>query len=483
MSKRLNYLILTVIVCVFSLPLRAVEPPDNQPTSFATFTVKPWRATMAYWPSAGGADGYLVIRNTNGITPVFSRSLLQGEMFDGNKVIYRNVGSMLIDTEVVAGETYYYFVYAYNLLGDSCVLALGEPLKGTIKIPETIQDAVKYFDGISPEKPGFLTQLQSRLINHRMLNYSSFGFDIANYIYLRDTTMGKKYIVCHYSNDTTIFTPLFSFQDLDFSREHVMPRSWMPTGGSTDQMDGADYHNLLLIRHNEVNSVRSNYPFDSVHTLISSFKSGKLGRNKAGNMVYEVQNSAKGDVARCIFYMMTAYNSSGGKNWGLDNLPSLGPQQDMEVLLKWHQQDPPDAEERSRHAMVAESQDNRNPFIDFPYWACYIDFRKMQMRTVPDAECVAQLAYLNNPASVDISQHIVWYPNPSTSGVFQLQTQFTHFAEDDLHIEVYDLKGQKQAYTWDKQSQTLQLKGVSSGLYKIKLRMGMHYATASLAVE
>lgn len=472
----------SVFFSVFIIsPLSAVEPPDKHPTSLSFFIVKPWRTNLSFQPS--NADGYLILRNTSGLTPVLSRNPQKGEMLNGNKVIHRSLGTLITDIEVISGQTYYYFVYAYNLLGDSCIFAVGEPLKGSVYIPETALDAVKYFDGISPENPNFLTQLQNKLKNHVLLNYTSFGFDLANFIYIKDTTQNRKYIVCHYSNDTTIFTPAFSFQNLDFSREHVMPRSWMPTGGNTDQLDGADYHNLLLIRNDVVNNVRSNYPFDSVHTLISSFKSGKLGRNKAGNIVYEVQNSAKGDVARCLFYMMTAYNTSGGKNWGLNNLPSLGPQQDLELLLKWHQQDPPDAEERSRHAMVAESQGNRNPFIDFPFWACYIDFRQMQMRAEPDAACIAQLAPLNHVFPTDISKHFIWFPNPSANGVFQLQTPFVHFSESVNQIEVYNQLGQRQSYLWDIKSNTLQIVRANPGVYTIKIRMGMHYASANLYVE
>jgi hypothetical protein len=73
--------------------------------------------------------------------------------------------------------------------------------------------------------------------------------------------------------------------------------------------------------------------------------------------------------------MSVCYNGINANNW------SLPADQGLTVLLKWHQQDPPSAEEIARHEYIASIQKNRNPFIDFPSWAFLIDFKTMNLAT------------------------------------------------------------------------------------------------------
>ncbi len=73
---------------------------------------------------------------------------------------------------------------------------------------------------------------------------------------------------------------------------------------------------------------------------------------KIGFKQAEPRNEAKGDVARAIFYMHSEYG-----------LPIVG---SLPMLKKWHQMDPPDAEDKARNDRIEALQGNRNTFIDNP---------------------------------------------------------------------------------------------------------------------
>jgi hypothetical protein len=69
--------------------------------------------------------------------------------------------------------------------------------------------------------------------------------------------------------------------------------------------------------------------------------------------------------------MAACYHGIGGLNW---SIPS---QQNVDLLKQWHQMDPPDDFEIARNEFIAQTQGNRNPFIDFPQWVNRINFRNM----------------------------------------------------------------------------------------------------------
>jgi hypothetical protein len=53
--------------------------------------------------------------------------------------------------------------------------------------------------------------------------------------------------------------------------------------------------------------------------------------------------------------------------WNLTiNTSTVG---DLDLLLRWHMQDPVDDFERNRNEVIYNSQNNRNPFIDHPEFA------------------------------------------------------------------------------------------------------------------
>ena len=145
-----------------------------------------------------------------------------------------------------------------------------------------------------------------------------------------------------------------------WNREHVWPQSlsngnWGTDGGGTD---------ILHIRptYNKTNETRGSAKYGNNN------KSGPYYYNEmlagyTGGSYFEPIDQIKGDVARTIMYMWTAY--TGYKGYSTLNILSVF--ESYDTLLKWHTQDKPDLLEGNRNNYAEKSiQKNRNPFVDHP---------------------------------------------------------------------------------------------------------------------
>ncbi|MDE6333964.1 MAG: endonuclease [Muribaculaceae bacterium] len=164
-----------------------------------------------------------------------------------------------------------------------------------------------------------------------------------------------------------------------YNREHSFPKSWFD---DKKPMYSDAFH--LYPTDGRVNGQRSNYPYGECAggtTLpgSGSVKAlGRLGKSTfAGysGTVFEPDDEYKGDFARSYFYMCAAYNSRFA-TWHSDmlagnNYPGFKPWA-VELLLKWHRQDPVSKKELDRQEAVYARQRNRNPFIDHPELAEHI---------------------------------------------------------------------------------------------------------------
>lgn len=79
--------------------------------------------------------------------------------------------------------------------------------------------------------------------------------------------------------------------------------------------------------------------------------------------------SFKGDVARSVLYMAIRYNGLAVVNGFPETVGEFG---DLQTILDWHRNDPPDDFEMNRNNVVYNWQMNRNPFIDEPELVEYI---------------------------------------------------------------------------------------------------------------
>lgn len=134
--------------------------------------------------------------------------------------------------------------------------------------------------------------------------------------------------------------------------EHTWPKCF----GAKDEPAKSDL-NHLFPTDTFANSTRSNYPFGMVSRGSEIWSQG--GSAFDGD-VFMPREDQRGRVARAMFYFAIRYN-----------LRMFG---DMEpVLRQWHEQYPPNDEDRSRNERIYGYQGNRNPFIDRPDFVNKID--------------------------------------------------------------------------------------------------------------
>ena len=190
-------------------------------------------------------------------------------------------------------------------------------------------------------------------------------------------------------------------------REHVwcQSRGFKANSGATGPA-GTDVHHLKSGDSNVNQAIHNNNPYGYVETVSATGKHSFNNLNKNGSpkhpheqdeatLVFEPQDSDKGDIARAIFYMAARYNNFANEatltpanfeaNLILVNYAtSNGEREDsspthavgmgiLQDLLEWNKLDPVDEFEIHRNNLIYRNyQGNRNPFIDFPEWADYI---------------------------------------------------------------------------------------------------------------
>lgn len=173
-------------------------------------------------------------------------------------------------------------------------------------------------------------------------------------------------------SDIPLYAPSFS----GLNREHAFPKSWW--GGSTDVPAYIDL-NHLYPSEARANQAKSNYPlgvvskstFDNGITLVGYAVNGQGG---GAQKVFEPDDEYKGDFARTYFYMVTCYQNLTWKYTYMvqnNTYPTLNAWA-LDLLLKWHREDPVSQKEIERNETIYGIQNNRNPFIDFPDLAEYI---------------------------------------------------------------------------------------------------------------
>jgi endonuclease G, mitochondrial len=146
---------------------------------------------------------------------------------------------------------------------------------------------------------------------------------------------------------------------LPYNCEHVVPQSWFE---KREPMRG-DLHHLFACESG-CNSFRGNFPYYDFADPEEIVRQ-ECGRRDASGFE---PAAGKGPVARATLYFLLRYPQLVG-----DAERELRPKR-LELLLRWHEQDPVSDYERHRNFAAAEIQGNRNPLIDNPGWAHKIDF-------------------------------------------------------------------------------------------------------------
>lgn len=232
-----------------------------------------------------------------------------------------------------------------------------------------------------------------------------------------------------------------------WNREHTFPRS---RGGFDSIEDDEIADGVDIYWETKADSLR--HGNSDVHALRAADGPENSSRN---NQFYGEYNGPtntagkfKGDVARGVFYMAIRYNGLEIVNgFPEGNVGQFG---DLETLLEWHRNDPPDDFEMNRNNVIYNWQFNRNPFIDQPDMIEYIWGDMV-------GEAWNQPLSINDETELEVAIH----PNPTTGRVY------ISGLHSNATVDVYAIDGKLL-----KQTQTVEDYvdlDVASGLYLLKL--------------
>lgn len=184
-----------------------------------------------------------------------------------------------------------------------------------------------------------------------------------------------------------------------YNREHLWAQSWT----NDDAYHKTDIHHVLPT-DGYVNGRRGNYPFGEVgNAEWTSKNGGKLGSCSASGYngkVFEPIDEYKGDVARALMYVSVRYYGEDG-SWKSTDMTNKSVIKDwaIEMLLRWHEEDPVDQKEIDRNDEAFLVQNNRNPFVDYPEFAPMI--------------WDPQWDGIENPEEMTV--YVTVWPNPASS--------------------------------------------------------------------
>jgi endonuclease I len=198
-----------------------------------------------------------------------------------------------------------------------------------------------------------------------------------------------------------------------YNREHIVPQSAF--GSATPMYSDAHF---VCPSDKYVNAQRGNFPFGVVSPASNTYTNGsERGSNlnsgySAGYVgtVFEPINEFKGDIARMLLYFGTRYETqmtSFSYTMFDGSTDQVYTNTFLNILLKWHLDDPVSAREVSRNNAIYARQNNRNPYIDNPNYVCQI--WPSQCATLSSETFLA-----DNAVSI--------YPNPTNTNEVEIFT-------------------------------------------------------------
>jgi hypothetical protein len=381
--------------------------PTAQPTNLSFSSVKSYRLTGSFTPST--AEGFIVLRKKgSAITgiPADGTAYQRGDIVGDAQVVFSGNQSSFTPNNIVASSNYYFAVFAYNGNSIYTNYLTTSPLTGNVSSLGSMQPA-GYYSGINTASPTFVSDLHALVNPHQMQFYSNYNTLMIGRFASRDTTMNRRVVTCVYSGENKIYSEPFDFTSNNFSREHTYCHSWMPTNPANSLPEYNDYHHLFPTNQNNANALRSNYPLGVVVTPQFTYLDCKFGLDANGREVFEPRDEHKGDAARAMMYEAICYTTVSGNNWGFPNPISstINYGQDQAILKQWNLADLPDSWEISRNDFLDSLQGNRNPFVDNPNYACFINFTNVSYESLG---CQAEI-------DEALLKGFLVYPNPATS--------------------------------------------------------------------
>lgn len=372
----------TYEVNLYAVSGGAATEPTAQASSVSFDNVRSWDFQTTVTASATPSEAYIVLRKKGApVTevPADNATYVRGQWIGGAQVVYVGEAGGFDARGIEAGFTYHLAAFAFNgQLGYENYLTTN-PTTSTVDTPAPNFGSL--YSSINVNSPSFVSDLTTLMnpSNYFQIYYSNYISTLINNFYVRDTVVNEatqNMVECQYSGVPFLYEAGFQWTSL--SREHNYPQSWMPTyfdAGFDQSFEVSDLHNLTPVWQNEVNAVRSNYPYGEVVNPTSTYQDCKLGTNSLGQTVYEMRDSFKGNAARAIMYHATK-NNTAANDFSLPEQISLTIQygQNEHLLKQWHFQDLPDSWEITRNEYIQYEQHNRNAFIDQTTYPCYVRF-------------------------------------------------------------------------------------------------------------
>ncbi len=449
---------------------------------------KTYRVLADFTPASTGVDqigGYIILRRDGqAVTdvPLDGTEYEKGQSIGNSKVVYAGPATganfSFRPNWIKANSTYHFSIITYNGQGSIINYNTNNPLLGSVTTPNTMINPTEY-NSINTANATFLSDLSSLINPHNSEFYSSYTSTMINLFEVRDTfaVVGantfKRVINCVYSGEARVFNDPFDYTAYDFSREHTYPHSWMPTfdASSPEKPEYNDQHNLYPARQSNVNATRSNYPLGKVITVEQSYLEGKIGLNSIGQRVYEPRDVHKGRAARAMMYMAVCYNGISGNNWKFMN-PIGGASgqiqygQDQNILKKWNSDFPPNDYDMARNDFLDSLQQNRNPFVDHPEYACYIDFSNMTYITNPAIPCDA--LGLNKQTGLS---NVYVAPNPATD---EINVYVNSIYKQTANLSIIDVTGKivmemPISFNVGNNQTSVSILNLSKGIYTLKI--------------
>ncbi len=242
-----------------------------------------------------------------------------------------------------------------------------------------------------------------------------------------------------------------------YNREHTVPQSWF---GDATPMKTDLFH--IYPTDGFVNGKRGNLALGEVNSATwTSTNGSKVGSNTVSGYsgtVFEPNDHYKGDLARSYFYMAVCYMDKdlGQETQSMFSGGSLKPWA-LDMLIRWHNEDPVSQKEIDRNNAVYAIQNNRNPFIDYPELVGKIWGADSVNAFNPNG-----IAEFRTP-----SQWLV-FPNPATN---HITISAPGEVETDAVFQIINLTGQT---VWSESGMfpneyTLHLPGLTAGVYVLRL--------------
>ncbi|MBL0146167.1 MAG: endonuclease [Chitinophagaceae bacterium] len=412
--------------------------------------------------AASGTNSYLVIQSASSslsASPVNGTSYTVGSAFGGGTVLSYGTTTSFSATGLTAATTYYYYIFSART---GCT---GQPfysssLNGSVATASTGGGGGgAYYDAATgltcqPLKTALKTIIST---GYNSLSYTPGIWNIYYYSDKKRNDANTADVVWDmYSDNPTGADPYtftlgtnqcgtYSVEGNCYNREHSTPQSWF---NSVSPMVSDAHH--IFATDGKVNGMRSNYPYGEVSSATyTSLNGGKLGTGTTNfgyaGTVFEPINAYKGDFARACLYMAVRYEDQIiSQNWsGFGNANevflSTTNQPDaakrrlfvydpwyLQLLIKWHNQDPVSQKEIDRNNVIYTQQvannsggtlvkqGNRNPFIDHPE---YVNAIWGDGATSP---CLAARMASNSVPEVveeETKKAFTVYPNPSVNNI------------------------------------------------------------------